>query len=103
MSCCLAIASWEVMAHPPWSSWPVSFRRGKHFPPTSFLICSPITQQSPGEDGPLLLLVEAASMSTILQFDWRRHWKKRVEPHLELPLQRRSREVGRSLYDRASI
>src|SRR5262245_12637423 len=89
------------MAHPPWSSWPVSFRRGKHFPPTAFLICSPIYATEPGGGRPLLLLVEVTSMSNVIQFDWRQHWKERVEPHLGLPLVRRSVEVGMKLYDPA--
>jgi len=40
-------------------------------------------------------------MSNVIQFDWRQHWKERVEPHLGLPLVRSSVEVGMKLYDPA--
>lgn len=36
----------------------------------------------------------------IVQFDWSRHWKKKVEPYLDLPLVRLSVEMGMRLYDR---
>ena len=35
----------------------------------------------------------------IVQFDWSRHWKKRVEPYLDLPLARAAIEMGMKLYD----
>lgn len=38
-------------------------------------------------------------MSKIVQFDWRQHWRKRVEPHLHLPLVRASVEIGMKLLE----
>jgi hypothetical protein len=35
----------------------------------------------------------------IIQFNWRRHWKKKVEPYLEQPLVRGSVEMGMKLCD----
>src|SRR5437764_14764743 len=40
-----------------------------------------------------LLPAEAATMNKITQFNWSRHWKKKVEPHLEIPLVRASVEI----------
>src|SRR5262249_2122005 len=38
-------------------------------------------------------------MSKITQFNWRRSWRKRVEPHLEQPLVRKSVDIGMTMYD----
>jgi hypothetical protein len=40
-------------------------------------------------------------MSNIIQFDWSRHWKRKVEPHLDIPLVRASVEIGMEDYDPA--
>jgi hypothetical protein len=43
---------------------------------------------------------QAPVLSKIVQFDWSRHWMKKVEPYLDLPLVRLSVEMGMRLHDR---
>ena len=39
-------------------------------------------------------------MGRIVQFDWSRHWKRKVEPYLGMPPVRASVETGMRLFDR---
>ncbi len=40
-----------------------------------------------------------AKPNTLIQFNWQRHWKTKVEPYLQLPLVRASVEMGMWLFD----
>jgi hypothetical protein len=39
-------------------------------------------------------------MNRLLQFNWRRHWKKKVEPHLKHELVQAALDLGMMMYDR---
>jgi hypothetical protein len=41
----------------------------------------------------------AKPMKRPLQFNWRRHWKKRVEPHLKHDLVQASLDLGMMMLD----
>jgi hypothetical protein len=41
----------------------------------------------------------ARQSNKLIQFNWSRHWKRKVEPYLDQPLVRASVELGMKLYD----